>query len=150
VAAVQLSSLGLSQIAQMNELILAFSSLLVGIVATVLVSRYYFRRSFDKSLTVFLHFATSLFRGIAPEVRQALRIEYRGVPVDELFEIQFLIANTGERAIRDVIEPLSLDLPQNCSLLDAALLHVAPPERQVTLTKSEHQVRFEFPVLPTF
>jgi hypothetical protein len=131
----------------MNELLVAFVSLVIGVAATLIVGHYYFRRTTDKGLTPFLHFSTSLFRGIAPEVRQALRIEYRGVPVDELLEMQFLIANTGERAIHDVIEPLAVSLPEGCSLLDASLLYVSPSERQIALTKEERAVRFTFPLL---
>jgi hypothetical protein len=131
----------------MSELFVALLSLVIGVAATLFVGHYYFRRTVDKALTPFLHFSTSLFRGIAPEVRQALRIEYRGVPVEELLEMQFLVANTGERAIHDVIEPLTVTLPEGCSLLDASLLHVSPAERQITLSKEERAVRFTFPLL---
>lgn len=62
-------------------------------------------------------------------------------------EAQFLIANTGERAIHDVIEPLTLALPDNCSLLDASLLHISPADRRITLNKSDREIRFEFPLL---
>ena len=121
--------------------------LLIGVAATLLVSRYYFRRSVAKSLTPFLHFSTSLFRDIAPEVRQALKIEYAGTRIEDLMEVQFLIANTGERAIHDVIEPLTVEIPQDCFVVDATLLHTNPAERRIILQKTEKSVRFEFPLL---
>lgn len=133
----------------MSELLVSIVSLVVGVAATLIVGRYYFRRTVAKSLTPFLHFSTPLFRGIAPEVRGALHIEYNGHPVEELMEVQFLLANTGERAIHDVIEPLTLRLPDGCSLLDASLLHISPSERRIILNKTEKEIRFEFPLLNT-
>jgi hypothetical protein len=131
----------------MSELLLAIVSLVIGVAATLIVGRYYFRRTVAKSLTPYLHFSTPLFRGIAPEVRGALHIEYNDQPVEELMEAQFLIANTGERTIHDVIEPLTLALPDGCSLLDASLLHISPADRRITLTKTDREIRFEFPLL---
>ena len=131
----------------MTDLQLSLFSLVIGIAATLVVSHYYFRRSVNKSLTPFLQFTSSLFRGVSPEVREALRIEYRGVPVAEIQEIQFLIANTGERAIRDVIEPLSVAIPSGCTLLDATVLHTSPAERSVSVGTTDKAVRFEFPLL---
>lgn len=131
----------------MSDLIVPLVSLVLGVAATLIVGHYYFRRTVNKSLTPFLHFSTHLLQGIAPEVRQELRVEYRGVPVEDLQELQFLIANTGERAIRDIITPLTLVLPSDCFLLDASLLHVSPPERSITLMTDEHEIRFQFPLL---
>lgn len=124
-----------------------FLFLVAGVVATLIVSHYYFRRTVAKSLTPFLHFSTALFRGIAPEVREALRIEYHGVAVEELMEVQFLIANTGERAISNVLAPLKVGLPENCFVVDATLLHISPPERQINVAKTEQEVTFDFPLL---
>ena len=87
----------------MNDLVISIGSLIVGVVA----SRYYFKRTVDKSLTPYIHFSSSLFDGVDPSVRESLKIAYKGTPVNELLEIQFLIANTGERSIRDVIHPLT-------------------------------------------
>jgi hypothetical protein len=130
-----------------NELIVPVVSLVVGVAVTLIVGHYYFRRTVSKSLTPFFYFSSHLLRDIAPEVREQLRVEYRGVPIDNLQELQFRIANTGERAIRDVIAPLTLTLPSDCSLLDASILHVSPTGRVVTLVTGEHEIRFEFPLL---
>lgn len=131
----------------MNDLAIAIGSLIVGVVASVLVSRYYFKRTVDKSLTPYVQFSSSLFDGVEPSVRESLKIAYKGTPVNELLEIQFLIANTGERAIRDVICPLSLDIPAGCSLLDASILHVSPEGREVKISQTVSSVVFTFALL---
>jgi hypothetical protein len=131
----------------MNDLIISIGSLIVGVVATVLVSRYYFKRSVDKSLTPYVQFFSSLFEGVDTSVRDSLKIAYKGTPVNELLEVQFLIANTGERSIRDVIRPLSLAIPAKCSLLDASILHVSPEGREVKISQSEGSVDFGFALL---
>ncbi len=133
----------------MNDLALSLGSLIVGIVASVWVSAYYFRRSMRKSLTPYIQFYSSPFKGIDPDVKKALQITYQGTPVDDLFEIQFLVANTGDKAIRDVIEPLSFSVPESCELLDASLLHLDPAELKVNLAISEDRRSFKmnFPLL---
>jgi hypothetical protein len=133
----------------LNELALSLGSLIVGIVATVLVSAYYFRKSVRKSLTPYVQFYSSPFKGIDPAVKKALQVTYLGTPVDELYEVQFLIANTGDKAIRDLIEPLTFSVPEKCSLLDASLLHLDPPELKIELIVSEDRqdVKLSFPLL---
>jgi hypothetical protein len=133
----------------MASLILSIIGLIVGVVATVLVSRYYFRRSFNKSLTPYIQFSSLPLSGIDPTARKAIEIRYHDRVVENLFEIQFLIANSGDKAIRDVIEPLTLAIPRSTILLDASILHVSPDGRHVGLQISSDQQRvsFDFKVL---
>ena len=133
----------------MNDLAVSLASLIIGVVATVWASRYYFKRATDKSLTPYLQYMSSLFDGVYPSVRESLKIAYKGTAVTELLEVQFLIANTGERPIRDIIAPLTLSIPKNCSLLDASILHVSPEGREVVIKHTPETVVFSFPLLNT-
>lgn len=118
----------------MNDLVVSLGSLIVGVVATVWVSAYYFRRSLTKSLTPYVQFTSKPFQGISADVRKALQVTYSGVPVEDLYEVQFVIANTGDKAIRDLIEPLSLSIPDKSTLLDASVLYQEPSELKTALT----------------
>lgn len=120
-----------------------------GVLVTIVVSRYYFRRSIGKSLVPYIQFSSSPLAGMDPNVRSDVEILYRGQPIQHLHEIQFLIANTGDTAIRGVIDPLTLAVPENCSLLDASLLHVSPSGRRVSTSVSEdgRQITIDFPLL---
>ena len=131
----------------MNNLTLLLVSLLLGIVVTLWVSSYYFRRTVSKVLTPYVQFSSSLFRGVDFSVRDALKIAYKGTPVSDILEIQFLIANTGQRAIRDIISPLTLDVPASCELLDATVLYISPPERTVKARSEAKKVFFDLPLL---
>lgn len=133
----------------MNELVLAVGSLILGIVASVWVSGYYFRRSHTKSLTPYIQYSSSPFSGLDPAVRKALNINYQGVPIADLFEIQFIIANTGDKAIRDVIEPLTLPIPEGCALLNVAIIHRSPAELRVTtsVAADRRSISSDFPLL---
>lgn len=133
----------------MSDLTLSLASLIIGVLATVWVSRYYFLRAVDKKLTAYVQFSSSLFDGVDSSVREALKISYKGTAVSDLLDIQFLVANTGERAIRDVICPLSVSIPKDCILLDASVLHVSPEGREVTITQAAKAVSFLFPLLNT-
>jgi uncharacterized membrane protein YidH (DUF202 family) len=118
---------------KMNDFLISLVSLLVGIIASVWASAYYFRKSVRKSLTPYIQFYSSPFIGVADDVKKTLQIFYNGVPVDELFEIQFVIQNTGDKAICNLMEPLSFKVPDNCKLLDAFLLYRDPLELKINL-----------------
>lgn len=125
-------------------------SLVLGIVATVIVSHYYYRRNFKKtSLTPYIQFYSSSLKGIDSKVRKELQIKYNDQSIENLFEIQFLIANTGNKAIKNVIEPLSLSIPNDCNLLDAHILHISPTGRKVKLniTDDKSSIVYDFSLL---
>ena len=131
----------------MDNFLTALVSIIIGVIATIWVSHHYFRRSKRKSLTPYIQFSTSIFRGVDPSVRDALKIEYKGVQINDLFEIQFLIANTGERPIRDVIRPLTLYVPEGSQILDASILYIYPKGREVAISVKESNVIFDFTLL---
>lgn len=134
----------------MSALWISIVSLVLGIFSTVIVSHYYFRRNLKKiSLTPFIQFSSSSLKGIDSKVRKDLQIKYNGQDIENLFEIQFLIANTGNKAIKNILEPLSLNIPNDCNLLDAHILHVSPTGRKVKLniTDDKSSIEFDFSLL---
>lgn len=133
----------------MENFLIAIISILIGVAATIIASRHYYRRSVDKELTPFIQLQSNVLSHIDKEVKSDLHIEYKGVKVENLQQLQFLIANTGERAIRDTIKPLRLDLPQDVEIMDAAILYVAPRGREVSLniSNSASSVVLNFPLL---
>jgi len=132
-----------------EDLLIAIVSILIGVAATFYASRYYYRRSVDKELTPFIQLQSNVLSHIDEEVKSDLHIEYKGVKVENLQQLQFLVANTGERAVRDVIKPLLLELPENSEIMDASILYIYPEGREVILdtTKSGNIVEFNFPLL---
>jgi hypothetical protein len=108
----------------------------VSALVTVLASRYYFQRSIKKSLGVYGILHSRVFSGITPDVRNQLQFKFGDRDVRELRLTVLLIANDGERSIRDVIDPLTLDLPPEVELLDASILHRHPSELDVAVKSS--------------
>lgn len=133
----------------MENLLISIGSILIGVIATIIVSRHYYRRSVDMELTPFIQLQSNVLSHIDKEVKSDLHIEYKGVKVENLQQLQFLIANTGERVIRDTIKPLRLSLPQDIEIMDAAILYVAPNGREVTLNTSKpaNSIEISFPLL---
>lgn len=129
----------------------AIVGLALGIVATVLVSRYYFLRSVDKSLSVFGLLNANVFAGIAPDVRRNLHFIFEGKDVNDLQQVVLLVANDGERAISNVMEPLSVQLPQGVDVLDASLLHRHPDNLKASIKQKDgpagQVLDFVFPLL---
>jgi hypothetical protein len=106
---------------------------ILGIVATVLVSRYYYQRSTTKRLSAFSLLVSQVFKGIEPEVRKRLKFTFGDEVVEDLSQIGFLIANTGERAISGFIEPPRLELPIGSKVLDASIEYRNPESLRVSL-----------------
>lgn len=131
----------------MSDVVIAVVSLILGVAGSVWASKYYFQRSVDKALTPYLQFATSLFTGAKRRMREDLKIAYRGTPVRDLTEVQFLIANTGERSIKEPVRPLTLHVPSGCQVLEASTLHIHPAGREVHVTATESNVVYTFPLL---
>lgn len=133
----------------MENIIISVLSILIGVGATIYASRHYYRRSVEKELTPFLQLQSNVLSHIDEEVKTDLHIEYKGVKVDNLQQIQFLIANTGERAIRDIIRPMKLDLPDDAEIMEGSILHISPEGRAVDfeILESRTSVEFNFPLM---
>jgi len=130
--------------------------LIMGIVATVIVSvivgRYYFRRTLNKQLTPYLNLSSRIFSGIDKTVREQLKFTFQETEVADLHHLEFLIANDGERAVSNCIEPLTLELPDGVQLLDASIMHRRPSALKVNISEvklegGKQGVAFNFPLL---
>jgi hypothetical protein len=125
---------------------------LIGVTATILVARYYFTRTVNKKLSVYQILNNRLFEGIESNVKRNLEFKYNAEIVNELQQIDLIIANDGERAIRDCIEPLTLKISKPVRILDASILHRFPLDLKVKLsTNSQNDesvsIKCEFPLL---
>ena len=126
--------------------------IIFGVAVTVIVARYYFRRTTQKRLTLYRVLNTRIFAGIDEEVRKQLRFTFREEEVSELQQIEFLVANDGEQAVSNLIDPLCLDLPTGIKVLDASILHRSPKNLQCsvrTTTQEDGIMRIvlDFPLL---
>ena len=124
----------------------------IGAVVTVLVSRYYFRRSISKRLSVYRLLDSFVFDGITPDVRKELQFRFHDRNVNELQQVVFLVANDGERAIRDVIEPLGLAIPREIEVLDASIVYRQPEGLMAEIIVEPNapnslNLKFTFPLL---
>ena len=123
-----------------------------GILATIVVSHYYYRKTTRKRLTPYLILKNHVFDGIDKTVRESLQFSFRGANVDDLHQLEFIIANDGDVAIRDCLEPLTLELSHTVSILDVSIVYRHPAElivvpSQTKVFTGNPGVRFDFPLL---
>lgn len=137
----------------MSNTQIALVSLVTGGLLSAVISWYFFRKTVDKRLSVYIQFVSPVLAGVDdPLIRKAIEIHYRGTQIDDLLQLQFVVVNEGQRAIRDLLDPLSLVLPKTAKLLEATILHVEPKGREVTINSSETpngeaKVEFRFKLL---
>ena len=137
----------------MVNVFLSLLGIVVGVTATALVGRHYFRRTTDRSLTPFVHLSSSVLSDIDPEVRSELKIQFHDQQIADLTHIQLLIANTGNRAIRNCIKPLSITFPKKTKILDYSIIYKHPKEREISAKRStgktdtEDSIEVSFPLL---
>ncbi len=124
----------------------------LGAIATVIASHYYYRRTISKSLGIYRLLSTSVLSGIAPDVRSNLNFRFNGVEVHELQQLIFLVANDGQRSIRDVLEPLTMSIPSEVGILDATIVYRSPDTLQAklgikTVDLNTSTITLDFPLL---
>jgi hypothetical protein len=131
-----------------------FIGTIIGIVfggtLTFLASRHYYKKGIKtKSLHCFVQYISEILTDIEPEVKKKMHIDYDGQDVDSLYQVQFIIANTGDYPIRDLIKPLTLQIPNNAEVLDANIVHIEPTGRDVAIkyVVKSREVEFVFPLL---
>ncbi|MDD5296196.1 MAG: hypothetical protein PHU46_04725 [Rhodocyclaceae bacterium] len=126
--------------------------IVIGIISTFAVSHYYFRRSVNKRLSVYALMSSRVFSGIDASVRKHLKFLFHEDEISELQQIEFIVANDGERAISNCIQPLRFQLPASIKILDASILHKSPRELEVSMIQGNseaagHFLEFDFPLL---
>jgi hypothetical protein len=70
----------------MNNLWISMISILIGIIPTIIISRYFYKRSIQKSLTPYIQFFSSPIRGIDPQVRKELFVKYQDYEIENLLK----------------------------------------------------------------
>ena len=126
--------------------------IIIGGIITYFVSReFYEKTKKTKSLEPFVRFVTTILSSIDPEVKKQLKVFYDKCPVEKLYQIEFVIANTGDIPIFDIIKPLSLLIPNKGQILDVNLFHIEPRDRDVAYKISNdgnfQRIDFIFPLL---
>ena len=97
----------------MEIIIYTAIGLILGGLVTVFTSKYFHRKGIkSKSLSTYIQFITEILSDIDPEVEKKLQVSYNQQEVESLYQVQYVIANTGDIPIRDIIEPLTLIIPK--------------------------------------
>lgn len=98
-----------------------------------------------------MQYISEFLTDIDEDVKKKLEIDYDGQKVNSIYQVQFIIANTGDFPIRDIIKPLTLKIPNQAEVLDANIVHIEPNGREVNLKTikitNENIVEFQFPLL---
>jgi len=115
-------------------IIITISGIIIGAIITWIITRYYYLRNRNiRSLIPYKNFIARVFSDIDPELKKDLKIKYKGINVDNFYQVQFTIINTGNRSLNNFIKPLTLIIPNNGEILDAKILYICPEGREITL-----------------
>ena len=131
-------------------MITVISSLFIGGLISLFITHYYSKKTLKiKNLSCFVQYLSEILTDIEPEVKNNLAINFKGQKVESLYQVQLVIANTGDIPIQNLIKPLVLEIPNNGLILDANLLHIDPKGREVNIdvANSKKTITFNFPLL---
>jgi len=109
----------------MSDIIIASASLALGILATIVVSRYYFTRSLRKSLGAMV-ISVQPWNPERDSVPASVVAASARASRRELSEVQILVQNNGHRAIRELIEPLRFRVVSRREIYAAAVVVCKP------------------------
>src|SRR5690349_20675421 len=110
----------------MNGLVSLLMGAVLGVITSIIITRYYYFKQVDKRITPYIQLASPILKGTDPNVRKSLKIHYQDKEVSDLFDLQIIVANEGYRPIRNYIEPLSFDVPNSVKVLDTSILYAKP------------------------
>lgn len=134
----------------MNTFIGTIAGILFGGILTFIASKYFYKKSIKiKKLSCFVQYVSEILTDIEPDLKKQLLVKYNGQIVDSLHQVQFIIANTGDRPISNLIKPLTLCVPNKAEVLDASIVHIEPNGRELSLTNiiEKCKLEFNFPLL---
>ena len=117
----------------------------LGGVVSILAARYHYRRS--KRLVFFVQTINYIFTFIKPQIKSDLKIKFKDHTIEELYEIQFIVANTGNEAISNLIRPITMKIPQKGFILDYSIVYIHPTGREVFLKHDGTSISIDFPLL---
>ena len=141
----------------------------IGILAAIPISHFYYRRSLNKTLSFFLIHEDQPLSRMDVGVRERLKVQFfspnpppqanvaapltaQAHEVGALHHLQFLIANTGVRAI-SFHEGPTLEIPAGKLILDASIIYQKPDELAASLAPlpiidaGPQKIRFSIPLL---
>ncbi len=134
----------------MNAFIGTVIGIIIGGIVTILVSRYFYKKSQkSKELSCYVQYISEILTNIDPDVKNNLEIEFKEHKVEKLYQAQIIIANTGDISIKSIIKPLKLNIPAEGEILDANIVYFEPKGRQdsLNLTVDSSSITFDFPLL---
>lgn len=122
--------------------------ILLSVIASILVGLYFYRKSIKKhELTLFLENFSSLLPTLKDAPDKALAVTFHHEPLTNLFECRLIIANTGDLPISDIIEPLTIHIPDFIQIIDSKVNYVYPSGRSVKCITMTHGVVAEIKLL---
>lgn len=136
----------------METLLGTLAGILFGGLISYFISQFYYKKSIKtKTLSCYVQYISEFLTDIDEDVKKKLEIDYEGQKVNSIYQVQFIIANTGDFPIRDIIRPLTLKIPNQAEVLDVNIIHIEPNGREVNLKTNkntdENIVEFQFPLL---
>ena len=125
-------------------------SFILGGILSILVGWIFYRKSIQrKSLAVNLDYFSKLFDTVEPEIKKELKILYKDNEIEHLYSVQFAFENNGNKPIRDIIEPLKLEIPSDFEIMDAHIAEIQPKGRKVNIKQNleNNKVNIDFQLL---
>ena len=130
-------------------MILTILGILISVLSTFFVAKYYFRKSVrETKLTPYFFFAEEVYLLGEEEINSELKILYQNQVLSNLYQLQFIIANTGDIPIENCISPLLFSIPDYANLIDYKLTHINPQGRKINIASlNNNNIAFQFELL---
>jgi len=133
-----------------DVIIITIPSIIIGAIISWIIARFYYLRGRNiRSITPYVNYILKVFSDIDPELKKDLKIKYKGTNVDNFYQVQFTIINTGNRSLNNFIKPLTLIIPNDGEILDVKILHIHPKGREITfdIRPGKNFISYNIPLL---
>ena len=134
----------------MEIVLYSLIALIIGALVTILVSKFYYKKSKEKtSLRILLEYESEVFWDVDDDVKEDFQLEFQGKQVKELLEVNFIIFNNGNTPIINPIKPLALHFKHGYEIYDCKITKIKPELREVEVRvlQEDNRIEFDFEIL---
>jgi len=132
----------------METFIYSLISLIIGSLVTIWVSKFYFKKSVNKTaLQILLDYESELFWDVDKDVKDEFQLFYKGDPVKQMIEVSFTVINNGNTPIAQPIKPLRLTFKHEYKIYDCQITKIKPKKRDVEAEQKANGINLLFDLL---
>lgn len=125
-------------------------NIIIGVIISAVIGYYFYWKGIIKAkLSVNIEKAAGVFGEIDTNIKKNIDIFYNREKINHLINFEFLIKNRGNKCIKDLIDPLTLKVPDTLEIVELSIREIRPDGRKIeaNVDRKNNSAVFHFKIL---